>query len=121
MQRVKWRTTGQTICFSRKVTEVQQRQEVWRGLAACGLVLAGRADVELKPGDYLGAAPRPDRHDTFYNRLKADSRSLVAVVHYLLEREDVPVTNHNVYVVVTNQSAPSLAMPTNYSGRMPAV
>jgi len=85
------------------------------------LVIAGRGDVELKPGDYLGAAPRPDRHDTFYNRLKADSRSLVAVVHFLLEREDVPVTNHSVYVVVTNQSAPSLAMPTNYSGRMPAV
>ena len=85
------------------------------------LVIAGRADVELKPGDYLGAAPRPDRHDTFYNRLKADSRSLVAVAHYLLEREDTLVTNQNIYVVVTNQSAPSLAMPTNYSGRMPAV
>ena len=85
------------------------------------LVIAGRVDAERKPGNDRGAPSGPRRHDTFYNRLKADSRSLVAVVHYLLEREDTLMTNHNFYVAATNQSVPSLAMPTNYSGRMPAV
>jgi len=85
------------------------------------LVIAGRPDAERKPGYYRGAASRPHRHDTYYNRLKADFRSLVAVVHYLLEPEDASVTNPNFYVAVTNQSVPSLAMPTNYSRRLPAV
>jgi len=61
------------------------------------------------------------RQVTFFSRLKADSRSLVAAVHYLLEPEGLSTTNGNSRGIATNNRLPSLAAPTNFLSRVPTV
>jgi hypothetical protein len=62
------------------------------------------------------------REVNYYSRLKADSRTLVAMVHYLLEPEGVSPATASSGLVATNFTLPHLAAPrTNSTGFVPTV
>jgi hypothetical protein len=60
-------------------------------------------------------------HVNFYTRLKANSRSLVAVVHYLLEPEGISTVGGSRGFIPTNAPLQGLAAPTNSAGLVPTV
>jgi hypothetical protein len=113
-----------TRLFQESTARFRARSGAILGLAtvAALLLIGGRHQFgQSQSASYSSMVCRSARQVTFFSRLKADSRSLVAVVHYLLELEGVSPTNGVSHGIATNNRLPSLAAPTNFVRRVPTV